>query len=87
MKRIARAAWGPSQVETVPQARERAAPSLDEGLPAADNVRQESGQKRTDGPAFFGRDDARFAEQVGVDSQCHFGLHAACCAIDGAAQF
>ena len=62
----------------MPQARERAAPSLNEGLPAADKVGQQSRQKCTDRPAFFGRDDARFAEQVGVDSRCQFGLHAAC---------
>jgi hypothetical protein len=72
------AGWLPLEVEAVPQARERAAPSLNEGLPAADKVCQQSGQKRTDRPALFGRDDARFAEQVGVDSQCHFALHAAC---------
>ncbi len=76
------AGWLPLEVEAVPQARERAAPSLNEGLPAADKVRQQSGQKCTDRPAFLGRNDARFPEQVGVDSQYHFGLYAACCAIE-----
>jgi hypothetical protein len=32
--------------------------------------------------AFFGCDNARFAEQVGVDSRCDCGLHAACSAIE-----
>ena len=66
----------------MPQARERAAPNLNEVLPAAHEVRQQRGQKRTDTPLSLGRDDARFAKQVGVDSQCQFGLHAAGCAIE-----
>jgi len=69
------AGWRPLEVETVPEARERAAASSMERLSVAHEPSDEIRQKRTDGPTFFSREDARFAEQVGVDSQRHFALH------------
>jgi hypothetical protein len=77
MDRVSDAGWLPLEVETVPEARERAAASPVARLLVAHEASEETRQKRTDGPAFFSRQDTRFAEQVRVDSQRHFGLHGA----------
>ena len=71
-------AWPlPLEVETVPEALERTAASLVECLSVPHEAGEEITQKPIDRPSFFSREDAHFAEQVGVDSQRHFGLHAA----------
>jgi len=68
MDRVSIAGSLPLEVETVPQATERTAASPLERLAVAHQASEEIRQKRTDGPAFFSRQDARFAEQVGIDS-------------------
>jgi hypothetical protein len=73
--RVSIAGWLPLKIETVPEAGERAATSLVKRLPVAQETSEEIGQKRTNGPALFRGEGARFAENVGVDSQRHFGLH------------
>ena len=69
-------AWPlPLEVETVPEALERTAASLVELLPVAHEAGEEITHKRTKRPSFFSREDARFAEQLGVDSQRYFSFH------------
>jgi hypothetical protein len=63
------------KVETVVETGERTAASCLERLAVAHESSEEIRQKGTDGPAFFSREDARFAEQVGVDSQRQLGFH------------
>ena len=68
MDRVSVAGWLPLGVQTVLEARDRAAARLVESLPVVHEVHEESRQNRTDGPTFFSCHAAHFAEQIGVES-------------------
>jgi hypothetical protein len=69
-------AWPlPLEVEAVPETLEGSVASLVERPSLADEASEEITDNGTERRSFFSREDADFAEQVGVNSQCHLGFH------------